>query len=98
MQGSYRKACRLLFYNEKSISTIDKRFNYVGYSFCRTRIPGGRTPLFQIVVLRQKLDRILERKKSATNVAAGLALLDEFAGSVEREIDYKKEREESRDF
>ena len=27
-----------------------------------------------------------------------LALLDEFAGSVEREIDYKKEREESRDF
>ena len=55
-------------------------------------------PLFQIVVLRQKLDRILERKKSATNVAAGLALLDEFAGSVDREIDYKKEREESRDF
>ena len=51
-------------------------------------------PLFQIIVLRQKLDRILERKKSATNVAAGLALLDEFAGSVEREIDYKKEREE----
>ena len=55
-------------------------------------------PLFQIIVLRQKLDRILERKKSTTNVAAGLALLDEFAGSVEREIDYKKEREESRDF
>ena len=55
-------------------------------------------PLFQIIVLRQKLDRILERKKSATNVAAGLALLDEFTGSVEREIDYKKEREESRDF
>ena len=58
----------------------------------------GELPLFQIVVLRQKLDRILERKKSATNVAAGLALLDEFAGSVDREIDYKKEREESRDF
>lgn len=55
-------------------------------------------PLFQIVILRQKLDRILERKKSTTNVAAGLALLDEFAGSVEREIVYKKEREESRDF
>ena len=47
-------------------------------------------PLFQIVVLRQKLDRVLERKKSTTNVAAGLALLDEFSGSVEREIDYKK--------
>lgn len=55
-------------------------------------------PLFQIVVLRQKLDRFLERRKSATNVAAGLAQLDEFAGSVEHEIDYKKEREESRDF
>lgn len=49
-------------------------------------------PLFQIVVLRQKLDRVLERKKSTTNVAAGLALLDEFSGSVEREIDYKKTR------
>lgn len=39
-------------------------------------------PLFQIVVLRQKLDRILERKKSATNVAAGLALLDDFGTST----------------
>ena len=34
---------------------------------------------------------------SDSMVVSGLALLDEFAGSVDRDIDFKKEREESRD-
>lgn len=54
-------------------------------------------PLFQIIVLRQKLDNILEERKAERNVSVGLALLDEIAGSVDREIDFKKEREASRD-
>ena len=54
-------------------------------------------PLFQIIVLRQKLDNILEERKAERDVSAGLALLDEIAGSVDREIDFKKEREASRD-
>ena len=54
-------------------------------------------PLFQIIVLRQKLDNILEERKAERDVSVGLALLDEIAGSVGREIDFKKEREASRD-
>ena len=54
-------------------------------------------PLFQIIVLRQKLDNLLEERKAKRDEAAGLALLDEIAGSVDRDIDFKKEREESRD-
>lgn len=54
-------------------------------------------PLFQIIVLRQKLDNILEERKAERDVSVGLALLDEVAGSVDREIDFKKEREASRD-
>ena len=54
-------------------------------------------PLFQIIVLRQKLDNILEERKAERDVSVGLALLDEIAGSVDREIDFKKEREASRD-
>lgn len=54
-------------------------------------------PLFQIIVLRQKLDNILEERKTERDVSVGLALLDEIAGSVDREIDFKKEREASRD-
>lgn len=54
-------------------------------------------PLFQVIVLRQKLDNILEERKAERDVSVGLALLDEIAGSVDREIDFKKEREESRD-
>ena len=53
-------------------------------------------PLFQIIVLRQKLDNILEERKAERDVSVGLALLDEIAGSVDREIDFKKEREASR--
>ena len=34
---------------------------------------------------------------SDSMVVSGLALLDEFADSVDRNIDFKKEREESRD-
>ena len=54
-------------------------------------------PLFQIIVLRQKLDNILEERKAERNISVGLAMLDEIAGSVNRDIDFKKEREESRD-
>lgn len=54
-------------------------------------------PLFQIIVLRQKLDNILEERKAERDVSVGLALLDEIAGSVDREINFKKEREASRD-
>ena len=54
-------------------------------------------PLFQIIVLRQKLDNILEERKAERDVSVGLALLDEIAGSVDREIDFKKERDASRD-
>lgn len=54
-------------------------------------------PLFQIIVLRQKLDNILEERKAERDVSVGLALLDEIADSVDREIDFKKEREASRD-
>ena len=54
-------------------------------------------PLFQIIVLRQKLDNILEERKAERDVSVGLAMLDEIAGSVDRGIDFKKEREESRD-
>ena len=51
-------------------------------------------PLFQIIVLRQKLDNILEERKAERNISVGLAMLDEIAGSVNRDIDFKKEREE----
>ncbi|MCF0216796.1 MAG: hypothetical protein HUK21_10030 [Fibrobacteraceae bacterium] len=54
-------------------------------------------PLFQIIVLRQKLDNILEERKAERDVAAGLAMLDEIAGSIDRDFDFKKEREASRD-
>lgn len=54
-------------------------------------------PLFQIIVLRQKLDNILEERKAERDVSVGLALLDEITGSVDRKIDFKKEREASRD-
>ena len=54
-------------------------------------------PLFQIIVLRQKLDNILEERKAERNISVGLAMLDEIAGSVNRDIDFKKEREERRD-
>ena len=54
-------------------------------------------PLFQIIVLRQKLDNILEERKAERNISVGLAMLDEIAGSVNRDIDFKKEREQSRD-
>ena len=54
-------------------------------------------PLFQVIVLRQKLDNILEERKAERNISVGLAMLDEIAGSVNRDIDFKKEREESRD-
>ena len=38
------------------------------------------------------------RKSTSDNmVVSRLALLDEIAGSVDRDIDFKKEREESRD-
>ena len=37
------------------------------------------------------------KSTSDSMVVSGLALLDEFACSVDRDIDYKKEREESRD-
>ena len=53
-------------------------------------------PLFQIIVLRQKLDNILEERKAERDVSVGLAQLDAFSGSVDREIDFKKEREASR--
>ena len=56
-----------------------------------------KLPLFQIIVLRQKLDNILEERKAERNVLVGLDMLDEIAGSVDRDIDFKKEREASRD-
>lgn len=55
-------------------------------------------PFYQIVLLKEQVDKIIEKeKKSDSFVSEGLAWLDSIAGSVHREIDFKKEREEWRD-
>lgn len=57
-------------------------------------------PFYQMVILKDKIDRIVEKEKereSEAFVSDGLAWLDGIAGSVHREIDYKKERESWRD-
>ncbi|MBP5158318.1 MAG: hypothetical protein ILP18_10670 [Treponema sp.] len=57
-------------------------------------------PFYQVVILKDKIDRIVEKEKereSEAFVSDGLAWLDGIAGSVHREIDYKKERESWRD-
>lgn len=57
-------------------------------------------PYYQVVLLKDKIDKILEREKereSESFVDDGLKWLDSISGSVKREIDYKKEREEWRD-
>lgn len=48
------------------------------------------SPCFRLLSFGKNWTAFWNAKKSTTNVAAGLALLDEFSGSVEREIDYKK--------
>lgn len=57
-------------------------------------------PYYQIVLLKDKIDKILEREKereSESFVDDGLKWLDRISGSVKRDIDFKKEREEWRD-
>lgn len=57
-------------------------------------------PFYQVVILKDQIDRIVEKEKereSEAFVSDGLAWLDGIAGSVHREIDYKKERESWRD-
>ena len=49
-------------------------------------------PFYQVVILKDKIDRIVEKEKereSEAFVSDGLAWLDGIAGSVHREIDYK---------
>lgn len=58
-------------------------------------------PYYQMIILQGKINALVEREKereSESFVADGLAWLDSSAGSVHEEIDYKKEREEWRDF
>ena len=57
-------------------------------------------PFYQLLILQNNLNRLVEKernKESAEFVDRGLSWLDEISGSVHREIDYKKEREECRD-
>ena len=57
-------------------------------------------PFYQIVLLKDRIDRIVAKekaRKSEAFVAEGLAWLDDIAGSVHREIDYKEERGQWRD-
>ena len=57
-------------------------------------------PFYQLLILQNNLNRLVEKernKESAEFVDMGLSWLDEISGSVHREIDYKKEREECRD-
>ncbi len=60
-----------------------------------------KLPYYQMIILQGKINALVEREKereSESFVADGLAWLDSIAGSVHEEIDYKKEREEWRDF
>ncbi len=57
-------------------------------------------PLYQIVILKGQVDRIIEKeeeKKSSDFVSEGLAWLDSIAGSVHREINFDEEKAEWRD-
>ena len=57
-------------------------------------------PYYQMLILQNKINRLVEKekeKKSEEFVAEGLAWLDGIAGTVHREIDFKKEREAWRD-
>ena len=57
-------------------------------------------PFYQILTLQNTLNRLVEKEKNKGSdeyIAQGLSWLDEISGSVHREIDYKKEREEWRD-
>ncbi len=57
-------------------------------------------PFYQVILLKNKIDRMVEKEKereSESFVNEGLAWLDSIAGSVHREIDYKKELESCRD-
>lgn len=56
---------------------------------------------YQIKILQTKINSLLEKeesnRKSTSLVADGLAWLDKITGSIDRIIDYKKEREEWRE-
>ena len=56
-------------------------------------------PYYQMLILQKKLNSPVEKEKereSESFVSEGLSWLNEIAGSVHREIDYKKEMEEWR--
>ncbi len=57
-------------------------------------------PYYQMIILQEKINRLVEKEKereSDSFIKEGLAWLDSISGSIHREIDYKKEREEWRD-
>lgn len=54
-------------------------------------------PMFQVVMLKDRLERRIEREQSAASVQEGLIWLESISGLVRRDIDYKREREEWRD-
>ena len=54
-------------------------------------------PMFQVVMLKDRLERRIEREQSSATVEEGLSWLESITGSVRRDIDYRKEREEWRD-
>ena len=54
-------------------------------------------PMFQVIMLKNRLERRIEREQSAASVQEGLIWLESISGSVHRDIDYKKERAEWRD-
>lgn len=54
-------------------------------------------PYYQIVLLRSKLDKIIEKRQGRMNDEEARKLFDDFSGSVDREINEKEERAEWRD-
>ena len=58
-------------------------------------------PLYQVIILRNKLNAIMarenERNSERMGDAEARAFFEQFSGCVKREIDFKKEREEWRD-
>ena len=56
--------------------------------------------LWQMIIIKDQLEKMIKNeqdRESDSFIKDGLDWLDSIAGSVHREIDYKKEREEWRD-
>lgn len=51
-------------------------------------------PYYQIVLLRSKLDKIIEKRQERMSDEEARKLFDDFSGSVDREINEKEERGE----